>query len=101
MATPIAHKGVVAGAEVVAMTALDLLTRPDLLAAAKTYYKDVQSKDQHYIAFLAATDQPLIETNAAIMAKYRPAMAKFYYNPAKYPTYLEQLGIKWPPVVAP
>jgi aminobenzoyl-glutamate utilization protein B len=100
MATPIAHKGVVAGAEVVAMTTLDLLTRPQLLNEAKAYFKDVQNKDQHYVSFLAPTDKPQIETNAAIMAKYRPEMRKYYYDPQKYPTYLDQLGIKWPPAEA-
>jgi aminobenzoyl-glutamate utilization protein B len=25
-------------------------------------------------------------------------MKKFYYDPTKYPTYLEQLGIKYPTV---
>ncbi len=33
MATPIAHKGVVAGAKVEAMTLLDLLLKPELVAA--------------------------------------------------------------------
>lgn len=97
MATPIAHKGVVAGSKVMAMTVLDLLTKPELLAQAKAYFKDVQNKDQHYISFLSPTDKPQIQQNAAIMAQFRPAMAKFYYDPAKYPTYLDQLGIKWPP----
>ena len=55
------------------------------------------NKDQQYISFLASTDKPQIQQNAAIMAQVRPAMAKFYYDPAKYPTYLDQLGIKWPP----
>lgn len=100
MATPVAHKGIVAGSKVVAMTALDLLTRPDLLAQAKAYFKDVQTKDQHYVSFLAATDRPQVQTNAQIMARFRPEMSKFYYDPDKYPTYLEQLGIKWPPAPA-
>ena len=34
MATPIAHKGVTAGAKAQAMEVLDLVTRPDLVAAA-------------------------------------------------------------------
>ena len=32
------------------------------------------------------------------MAKYRPEMKKYYYDPSKYKTYLEQLGIKYPTV---
>jgi aminobenzoyl-glutamate utilization protein B len=97
MATPIAHKGVVAGAKVVAMTLLDLLERPQLVADAKTFFKDVENKDEHYIPFLSATDRPHIEQNAETMAAFRPAMQKYYYDPSKYPTYLDQLGIKWPP----
>jgi aminobenzoyl-glutamate utilization protein B len=34
------------------------------------------------------------------MAKYRPEMRKYYYDPSKYSTYLEQLGIKYPTVKA-
>lgn len=101
MATPIAHKGVVAGAKVVAMTALDLLTNPELLAASKAYFRDVQNKDQQYIAFIGKDDTPQIDSNAGIMARFRPAMVKYYYDPAKYPTYLDQLGIAWPPVSKP
>ena len=32
------------------------------------------------------------------MAKYREQMKTFYYDPTKYRTYLEQLGIKYPTV---
>jgi aminobenzoyl-glutamate utilization protein B len=35
------------------------------------------------------------------MAKYRPEMRKYYYDPAKYDTYLQQLGITYPTVKAP
>jgi aminobenzoyl-glutamate utilization protein B len=30
------------------------------------------------------------------MERYRPELKKFYYDPSKYNTYLEQLGIKYP-----
>ena len=96
MATPIAHKGVVAGAKVVAMTTLDLMTKPKLRQAAKTYFTTVQTKDQKYVPMIAATDKPPIEINADIMARYKPELSKYYYDPAKYGTYLEQLGIAWP-----
>jgi aminobenzoyl-glutamate utilization protein B len=96
MATPVAHKGVVAGAKAEAMTLLDLMTTPQLLADAKAYFKDVQNKDQHYIPMLTAADKPQIQINTETMAKYRPEMRKYYYDPKKYGTYLEQLGVKWP-----
>ena len=45
MATPIAHKGVIAGAKVQAMTVLDLLTQPELVKQAWDYFSNVQTKD--------------------------------------------------------
>ena len=96
MATPIAHKGAVAGAKVQALTLLDLLTQPKIVADAWTYFSDVQTKEIKYKPFIATTDQPPIGLNAEIMAKYRPEMKKFYYDPKKYRTYLEQLGINYP-----
>src|SRR5262245_23673518 len=38
MATPIAHKGTIAGAKAQAMTVLDLVLRPDLIEAAKAFF---------------------------------------------------------------
>jgi aminobenzoyl-glutamate utilization protein B len=65
---------------------------------AWTYFRDVQTKDQKYEPLIRAEDKPAIDLNAKIMEKYRPEMKKFYYDPAKYKTYLEQLGIKYPTV---
>ncbi|MCG9916498.1 MAG: amidohydrolase [Phenylobacterium sp.] len=96
MATPIAHKGVVVGAKAVAMTILDLVTTPSLVAEAKDYFQNVQLRDQKYDPVLAPTDMPAIHLNENIMAQMRPKMEPFYYDPSKYDTYLEQLGIAYP-----
>jgi len=98
MATPIAHKGVTAGAKVQAMTIIDMLMRPELVEQAWAYFRNVQTKDQKYVPFITDADQPATWLNAAIVDKYRPEMKKFYYDPTKYKTYLEQLGIKYPTV---
>jgi aminobenzoyl-glutamate utilization protein B len=98
MATPIAHKGVVAGAKVQAMTMLDILFTPKIVADAWDYFSNVQTKDVKYKPFFAPTDQPPIWLNENIMAKYRPEMRKYYYDPKKYKTYLEQLGIEYPTI---
>jgi len=98
MATPIAHKGVVAGAKVQAMTMLDILLHPELVAKSWDYFNNVQTKDVKYKSFLRPEDQPAIWLNKETMEKYRPSMQKFYYDPGKYDTYLEQLGIKYPTV---
>jgi aminobenzoyl-glutamate utilization protein B len=97
-ATPIAHKGVVAGAKVQAMTILDLLTKPELVTAAWDYFNNVQTKDVKYIPFIKADTPPATFLNENILGRYREEMKKFYYDPSKYPTYLDQLGIKYPTV---
>jgi len=101
MATPIAHKGVVAGAKVVAMTVLDLMTDAALRQQAAAYFTEVQTKDQKYVPMISATDVPQTHINADIMALYRPQMQKFYYDSERYPTYLDQLGIKFPQMTPP
>jgi aminobenzoyl-glutamate utilization protein B len=98
MATPIAHKGVVAGAKVQAMTMLDLMMQPTLIRDAKDYFVNVQTKDIKYRPLMAASDQPAIWLNAEKMARYRELMRPFYYDATKFGTYLEQLGIKYPAV---
>jgi aminobenzoyl-glutamate utilization protein B len=98
MATPIAHAGAVAGAKVQALTLIDLLLQPKQIASAWEYFRTVQTKDRKYQSFLSPSDQPPTYLNAAIMAKYREAMRPFYYDPKKYPTYLQQLGITYPTI---
>src|SRR4051812_813568 len=98
MATPIAHKGVVAGAKVQAMTLLDLIMQPTLVVNAKSYFMTVQTKTIQYRPLIAATDQPAIWLNAEKMARYREQMRKYYYDPRKYRSYLEQLGVAYPTV---
>src|SRR5213083_1041060 len=96
MATPIAHKGATAGAKVMAMTVLDFLMRPELVTGAWDYFHNVQTKDIKYQPLIRPQDRPAIELNRDVMARYRPAMRRLYYDPTKYRTYLEQLGITYP-----
>jgi aminobenzoyl-glutamate utilization protein B len=98
MATPIAHKGGVAGAKVQALTLLDLLLDPQIVEAAWDYFNDVQTAETMYTPFIAPTDEPAIWLNEEIMAKYRPLMRELYYDASRYDTYMEQLGIEYPTV---
>lgn len=100
MATPIAHKGAVAGAKVQALTLLDLVLKPNVVADAWTYFRDTQTKTTKYKSFLGPNDGPPTSLNAEIMARYRPEMKKLYYDPTKFKTYLEQLGIRYPTLKA-
>lgn len=96
MATPIAHKGVLAGSKVVAATLLDMFTDPKIIADAWDYFKNVQTKEVKYVPFLEASTPPAIHLNKKIMDEFRPQLEKFYYDPSKYKSYLEQLGIQYP-----
>lgn len=96
MATPIAHKGVVAGAKVVSASLIDMLTNPTIIADAWRYHEQVQTKETKYVSFLDADTKPATHLNTEIMLDYRPHLEKYYYNPSKYKTYLEQLGIQYP-----
>jgi aminobenzoyl-glutamate utilization protein B len=96
MATPIAHKGAVAGAKVIAATMLDLLQEPQLREAAWTYFRDEQTANETYQPFIGPDDPPAIEKNAEIMERFKGDLSKFYYDPSRYDTYLEQLGIDYP-----
>src|ERR1700752_2158624 len=96
MATPIAHKGVTAGAKVVAMTMIDLLTKPELVSESWKYFREVQTKDTKYQPLIGPDDKPPTYLNQRTMDMYRERMRKYYYDPSKYDTYLEQLGIKYP-----
>jgi aminobenzoyl-glutamate utilization protein B len=98
MATPIAHKGVVAGAKVQALTMLDILLHPELMGSAWDYFRNVQTKETQYKSFLQPEDKPAIWLNQKIMEQYREKMKPLYYDPSKYDTYLEQLGIQYPTV---
>jgi aminobenzoyl-glutamate utilization protein B len=101
MATPIAHKGATAGAKVQAMTILDLVLKPALVGEAWDYFRNVQTKEMKYVPLIRPGDKPAVDLNKAVMDKYRPEMKKYYFDPARYKTYLEQLGIQYPTVKKP
>ena len=96
MATPIAHKGAVAGAKVQARTLLDLLLEEDLVTEAWAYFNDVQSEEMTYTPFITPEDKPAIWLNADIMQRWKPELEKHYYDPSRFSSYLEQLGIEYP-----
>jgi aminobenzoyl-glutamate utilization protein B len=98
MATPIAHKGIAYGSKVIALTVIDLLTRPELISQAWDYFNNVQTRNRKYIPLIRPEDKPAIWLNAQTMEKYRPEMRKYYFDQTKYKSYLEQLGIKYPTV---
>lgn len=98
MATPIAHKGVTAGAQVEAMTLIDMLTKPEVIKEAWDYFNEVQTKETKYQPMIEANTIAPTYLNTEIDTRYRPELKKFFYNEKKYKSYLEQLGVKYPTV---
>lgn len=100
MATPVAHKGAEAGAKVIATTVLDLLQNDILVEEARNYFEDVQTAEEQYESFIGPDDPPAIEKNTDIMAEFRPLLEEMYYDPDRFDTYLDQLGIDYPQLQA-
>ncbi|WP_342804921.1 amidohydrolase [Alteromonas sp. M12] len=100
MATPIAHKGIIAGAKAHGMTMIDLFTDPQLMKEVSDYFTDVQTKEVKYQSLLRKDDKPQTQLNEEIMQRYRAKMRAYYYDADKYETYMDQLGVKYPTVKA-
>lgn len=101
MATPVAHKGATAGAKVLAATMLDLIRDPELVENSWGYFRDEQTANETYVPFIGEDDPPAIEKNVEIMQTYKERLRAFYYDPSKYDTYLDQLGVDYPQVEDP
>ncbi len=97
MATPIAHKGATAGAKAHALTVIDLLTKPELLTAAKEYFQK-QTAAAKWQSLIPVDTKPPVDFNKEKMERAAPELKKLRYDPSRYSTYLEQLGITYPTV---
>ncbi len=99
MATPIAHKGATAGAKVLAATLIDLLTDPLLIDEAWRYFRAEQLVDTVYAPFIGPDDPPAIDKNRETMDEFKGRLQPFYFDPSRFETYLEQLGVDYPQLV--
>ena len=67
---PAAWKGLNAGAKVMAAAAIDLLTKPDVLAAVRKEFEDY-SRANPYKSFLPDDATPPLDLNRELMERYR------------------------------
>jgi len=82
LTTSIAHKGSVAGAKVLAMSAIAFLEDEALAVSAKETFRD-EIGDTVYRTLLAPGQTPPPEdTNRALMERFRPEMSKHYLSEA-------------------
>ncbi len=78
--TSIAHKGLTAGAKVLALSAFDLLTRPGVLVKIREEFCELMAKKPYTKTFLPDGAQPPLGFHAELMNKYRTAMEKYYLS---------------------
>ncbi len=98
MATPIAHKGANYGSRVIAMTAIALMNEPELVDEAWTYFNEVTIAERQWSSLIPDDTPPPIHLNAEKMERFRPLLEPLRYDPSRYDTYLEQLGITYPTI---
>ncbi len=101
MATPIAHKGANYGSRALAMLAIELFADPKVLDDAQRYHRDVQTKDLQWQSLIPEGTPPPTFLNAEKMQRFRPLLEPLRYDPSRYDTYLEQLGVVYPIVQQP
>jgi aminobenzoyl-glutamate utilization protein B len=75
----IAHKGMVAGAKVLAGTILDFLTKPELVREARAAFEKATT-EMKYFPVLPADATPPLDLNSETMERYRSEMRRFYLN---------------------
>jgi aminobenzoyl-glutamate utilization protein B len=80
-ATPIAHKGEVAGAKVLAGSIVDLMLEPAHLVKAREWFdRGLAEAGIKYAPLLPPKTKPPLKLNRVEMEKYRDRMKKFYIN---------------------
>jgi aminobenzoyl-glutamate utilization protein B len=71
--------------------------KPAILEEARKYFAE-QTKDTKWQSLIPVDAKPPIHINREKMERFQPALDKLRYDPVKYRTYLEQLGIEYPTV---
>ena len=79
LTTPIAHKGIVAGAKVLSGSVLDMMTDSAVLQNARAEFRD-STKNTPYSSLLPADASPPVELNREAADRARPEMRKFYLS---------------------
>jgi aminobenzoyl-glutamate utilization protein B len=95
-ATPVAHKGIVVGAKALAGTVVDLFTDPQHLQTIKAdFARDTEGVT--WTSLIPPGTEPPTFLNTEKMARWRPLLEPYYYDPGSPQTLLEQWGIAYPP----
>jgi aminobenzoyl-glutamate utilization protein B len=98
-ATPIAHKGIAAGSKALVASLIDLIVDPAVLDVIAEDFAQQLTEWPTWQTLIPPESTPPIHLNVAEMQNHRAALASFEYDPASRETYLEFLGLEYPPPV--
>ena len=70
----------------------------ELVEEAWTYFNDVTVAERQWASLIPEGTPPPIHLNAEKMERFRPMLEPLRYDPSRYATYLEQLGIEYPTI---
>jgi len=96
-ATPMAHKGIAAGSKVLAASLIDLMVDSRAVSTIKADFAKQLAAYPLWKSLIPADAAPPTFLNVEEMARYRGALQRFEYDPESRQTYLEFLGITYPP----
>jgi len=96
-ATPVAHKGIAAGSKALAASVIDLMTDAKALAAIRADWTAEMARWPKWRSLIPDSSTPPIHLNGEEMATYRDALKRFEYDPNSKQTYLEFMGVAYPP----
>jgi aminobenzoyl-glutamate utilization protein B len=71
------------------------LLQPELRKAVGAYFQE-QTRETQWASLVPENSHPPIEMNQSTMEKFRPQLGKLRFDPDRYDTYLEQLGVRYP-----
>ena len=75
---------------------LFVLMMPFRFSLAQSNDLDSLKAEEQYRPFISPDDPPAIDKNQDIMAKFKPMLEELYYDPDRFETYLDQIGIDYP-----
>jgi aminobenzoyl-glutamate utilization protein B len=97
VATPIAHQGIAAGSKALAASMIDMIVDPAALRTVKADFDRQLAEWPAWESFIPPQSTPPIHLNKEEMAAYRVALEQLEYDPDSAQTYLEFLGVAYPP----
>ncbi len=98
-ATPLAHRGIIAGSKVLVGTMIDLMTDPEQVELLRESFARQISEYPEWRSMIPPDAEPPIHLNQAQMAGFREALAPFEHDPESDQTYLEFMGVSYPPAM--